>query len=288
MKTTAQIMQWVYISALPALLLITLWQGIYFLLHLLIASISGLIFEAIILTLRKKPILPTLKDGSVLLTAMLLTICIPASAPWWITLIGMFFAIVIAKQLFGGLGNNIFNPAMVGYAILLISFPQYLTQWHFIDAVSSATPLDLRQTNQYVRGMSWQPFQAILWINLAWSIGGLILLYKKLIDYRIPLAMLIAVIIMSVLLEFFAQNTLPITWQLLFGSTLVGAFYIATDPVTASATKMGRWIYGALIGILLISIRQFSAYPDGLAFAILLANLCVPLIDHLTARVKPS
>ncbi len=274
----------VYLSALPALVLFTLWQGLPFLLHLAIASISGLAFEAIVLKLRNKPVLPALQDGSVLLTAMLLVVCMPASMPWWLSIIGMFFAVVIAKQLFGGLGHNIFNPAMVGYAVLLISFPQYLTQWQVADAVTSATPLDLRQMGEYTASITWQPFQAILWINIAWALGGIFLIWQKLIDWRIPVSMLLAVVISSLLLQFFAANSLPLFWQLGFGATIVGAFYIATDPVTASTTHTGRWIYGSLIGVLMISIRQFSAYPDGLAFAIILANLCVPLIDNITSK----
>lgn len=277
-------MRLVYLSALPALVLFTLWQGYYFLIHLAVASAAGFIFEAGVLALRKKPILPTLKDGSVLLTAMLLCVCIPASAPWWLSIVGMFFAIVIAKQLFGGLGHNIFNPAMVGYAVLLVSFPQYLTQWQFVDAISRATPLDLQQTGDFVRGMSWQPYQLIISINLAWLLGGLFLIYNKLIDWRIPVSFLLAASFTALVCSLFTSDTLPLLWQLAFGATMVGAFYIATDPVTASTTHMGRWIYGALIGVLMITIRQFSAYPDGLAFAVLLANLCVPLIDTLTSK----
>lgn len=284
MNTTPQIMRLVYLSALPALVLFTMWQGPFFLLHLAVASASGLVFEAVVLKLRNKPILPPLQDGSVLLTAMLLVICIPATAPWWLTIVGMFFAVVIAKQLFGGLGHNIFNPAMVGYAVLLVSFPQYLTQWHFIDAVSGPTPLDLRQIGEFTHTTHWQNYQAIAWINIAWVLGGLFLIYKKLIDWRIPVSMLLAVVLTSLVLEFTATNTLPLFWQLGFGATLVGAFYIATDPVTASTTHKGRWIYGALIGVLMICIRQFSAYPDGLAFAILLANIAVPLIDYFTSK----
>lgn len=269
-------MLWVLMAALPALGCLLAWQGMRFALHLAITSSFAILFEAIILHLRRKPIQPFICDGTALITAMLMTIGIPSTAPLWLGIIGIFFAIVVAKQLYGGLGHNLFNPAMVGYAILLISFPQYMTDWtvHF-DGISQATPLDLRQSGLGTGLFMWAHYTPIMYTNIAWLLGGLILTLAKVVDWRIPVAFLSAVWITT---GFNAPD-------LLLGATMVGAFFIASDPVTAPAHPYGRLIYGALAGALMILIRNYASYPDGLAFAILLSNAATPLIDH---RMKSS
>lgn len=269
-------MLWVLIAALPALGCLFAWQGPRFALQLAVTSLCAIFFEAIILYLRKKPIQPFISDGTALITAMLMTIGIPSSAPLWVGIVGIFFAIVIAKQLYGGLGHNLFNPAMVGYAILLISFPQYMTDWKLaFDGVSQATPLDLRQSGLGTSLFAWQQITPIIYTNIAWMLGGIILVATKVVDWRIPLSFLTAALITSLF-------NIP---DLFLGAVMVGAFFIASDPVTAPAHPDGRLIYGALAGAVTILIRNYASYPDGLAFAILLSNAATPLIDY---RMKKS
>lgn len=263
-------MLWVLIAALPALGCLLVWQGPRFALQLGMTSVCALIFEATLLTLRKKSIMPFLTDGTAIVTAMLMTIGIPSSAPLWLGIVGIFFAIVIAKHLYGGLGHNIFNPAMVGYAVLLISFPQYMTDWTVLfDGISQATPLDLRQSELGSGQFAWQQYTPIAYTNFAWLLGGLTLILAKVVDWRISLSFLAAAFIAS----FFHIS------DLFLGATMVGAFFIASDPVTAPAHPYGRMIYGALAGALMMIMRNYASYPDGLAFAILLSNAATPLID---------
>jgi electron transport complex protein RnfD len=263
------------------------------------------------LKIRNRPIALHLTDYSALVTAWLLAICLPPLLPWWMTVMAVAFAIVIAKHLYGGLGFNPFNPAMVGYAVLLVSFPREMTQWlpqeagyqlpgfsetlsiifqgsvtSHLDGLSTATPLDHFKHSQLaapeltgiIAGRHWE------WISLTWMAGGIWLAFKGTLDWRIPLSLLITVALFSLGLMLGTDNP---AWKnplfhLLSGGTMLAAFFIATDPVTASTTQMGRWIYAAGIGVLAMVIRLWGGYPDGFAFAVLLMNLSAPLIDHLT------
>jgi len=260
-----QMMFWVIATALPALGFLTYWQGSGFLVNLGVAVAAGLVFDW-----------TSRSDGSAILTAMLLAAGIPAFAPFWVPIVGMFFAIVIAKHLFGGLGNNIFNPAMVGYAVLLIAFPTQMVVWPAwaVDAMSAATPLD--HANTSIMSHDYFPY---FMLNGLWLFGGLILLFKRIITWHIPTGMLCGMMLTAL---FFPHSLL----QLGLGATMIGAFYIATDPVTAPAQSRMRITYGFFIGVLLILMRQYSSYPDGLAFAILLANCCTPLMDQLSIRTS--
>lgn len=279
-------MLWVMVAALPALGFIMAWQGPRFALQLATTSCFALLFEALILKVRHKPLAPFLSDGTALITAMLMTIGIPASAPLWIGIVGIFFAIVIAKQLYGGLGHNLFNPAMVGYAILLISFPQYMTVWQLsFDGLTQATPLDLHHSGLWGTTLSWQSAREIIHINIAWMLGGLFLMVKKIVDWRISISFLCGAVLIS-LIAYMQGHTLGVSANLLLGATMVGAFFIASDPVTAPAHPHARLIYGALAGALMMIIRHYAAYPDGLAFAILLSNALTPLLDYRMKTVS--
>lgn len=281
-RMTKHIMYWVYASAVPAIVLFTLWQGMMFLVHLGVATFSGMCFEALVLKMRHKPMKPAWTDGTVMLTALLLTAGVPALAPWWITVIGMFFAIVVAKQLYGGLGHNIFNPAMVGYAVLLIALPQFMVVWAGVDTITQATPLDIVKSRTFSLFLDRQ-IDYIFLINEAFMLGGFYLIYKRIIDWRIPFAFLSAIFLTSLGLTLIHPGlALPPLFQLIFGATMIGAFYIATDPVTISTTKAGRVICALLAGFLVVMFRSFSSYPDGVAFAILIMNACTPLIDQWT------
>lgn len=328
-RSTGNIMLLVGLAAVPGFAAQWYFFGYGSLIQVLLATLTAWITEAAVLRLRKAPIASNLADNSALLTAILIGISLPPLAPWWLVVVGTVFAIVIAKQLYGGLGQNPFNPAMVGYVVLLISFPVQMTSWmppdtlqaikptlldslsmvftgHTLggdtmqqlqmgaDGVSQATPLDTFKTglraghsadqllaqpiySGMLAGLGWQ------WINLGYLVGGLFLLWKNAIRWHIPVAMLLSLAFCATLGWIFSPETLTTpTLHLFSGATMLGAFFIATDPVTASTTNRGRLIYGALIGLLVWLIRSFGGYPDGVAFAVLLANICVPLIDYYT------
>jgi len=328
-RSTGNIMLLVVLAAVPGFAAQWYFFGYGSVIQVLLAVLTAWLAEAAILRLRKAPIVPSLADNSALLTAVLIGISLPPLAPWWLVAIGTLFAIVIAKQLYGGLGQNPFNPAMVGYVVLLISFPVQMTSWlppdslqvvkpglvdslsmiftgHTlagntlqqlqlgVDGVSQATPLDTFKTGLraghsaeqllaqpiytgVLAGLGWQ------WINVGYLAGGLFLLWKNAIRWHIPAAMLLSLAFCATLGWLISPESLNTPLIHLFsGATMLGAFFIATDPVTASTTNRGRLLYGALIGLLVWLIRSFGGYPDGVAFAVLLANICVPLIDYYT------
>jgi electron transport complex protein RnfD len=308
--------------------LVAIWFfGWGVLINLCIAAIVCLGSEALILKLRKRPVQATLLDGSALITAVLLALALPPLAPWWLTTIAALFAIVIAKQLYGGLGFNMFNPAMVGYIVVMISFPREMTFWTpplgvtagdvngypglldtlriifsgtsatEIDAVTMATPIDtikaqlgleqdIETTRQSVMygplfstftGKGWE------WINLAFLAGGIWLVKSKAADWRLPTAFLLSLGLIANLFSVIDYATYTSTlFHLLSGGTMLAAFFIVTDPVSASTTPRGRWIYGAGIGVLTYVIRTWGGYPDGIAFAVVLMNMAVPIIDYTT------
>ncbi len=308
-------MRQVMLATLPGLATLTWLFGWGTLINVAWACLLALLFESAILRLRGRPLGFYLRDGSALLTALLLGLALPPFAPWWLTMVGIFFAIVIAKQLYGGLGNNPFNPAMIGYALLLVSFPVQMTRWAppaelaqtslgFIDslrvifeqrilpdAYSMATPLDSfrhkgaltaqelwEQTPQLAQSLeSWQ------WVSLAYLAGGIYLLIRRIFTWHIPVAMLGSIFMIS---GFFygsdPSNYAPPLFHLTTGATMLGAFFIATDPVTAATSNKGKLIYGACIGLLIYIIRNWGNYPDAVAFAVLLMNLAAPFLDYYT------
>lgn len=308
---TNQIMLWVILACLPGIAAQSYFFGYGIILQVILAIISALLSEAFILHLRRKSIINRLKDNSAIVTALLLAISIPAYSPWWIIVIGTCFAIIIAKQLYGGLGQNPFNPAMVGYVVLLIAFPVQMTHWPSsdlslrfsdalsiifqnqssltIDAISGATLLNsvkiaLHQGQTLLsQNIIQQPDIAWIIINICFLAGGVILLFKKYISWRIPLGFLVTLSLLSWLSWLYdAEHYLSPILHLFSGATMLGAFFIATDPVTASTTPVGRLIFGALIGVLVWIIRTYGGYPDAVAFSVLLANMLVPLIDHFS------
>ena len=270
--------------------------------QILLAAVTAIAVEAMFLKIRKHPIKPAIFDGSAILTAVLLAISIPSIAPWWIVVVGVSFAIIFGKQLYGGLGNNPFNPAMLGYAFLLISYPLQMTTWaadfvnldqaldvifnlHSVDALSGATRLDDVKTQLGLGKMMSElnaHSSAQAWVNAGFLLGGLYLLARRIIFWHIPTAFLSGIIVTAFLMSLGDGEYLPVQNHLMLGATMLGAFFIATDPVSASTTPKGRLIYGFLIGVLIVIIRTFGGYPDGVAFAVLLMNIVVPLIDYYT------
>jgi electron transport complex protein RnfD len=262
-----------------------------------VTAITALACEALALRLRRRSARAFLRDGSVLVTAALLALALPASAPWWLAAFGTAIAVLLAKHAYGGLGQNPFNPAMVGYAVLLVSFPLEMTQWSAPgagwDALTGATALDalrsgLRESytiEEIRRGAEFGALGAAdaEWVNLAALAGGLYLLVRGIVRWQIPVAMLLGLALPAV----FAHGLDPgahadAVFHLASGATMLGAFFIATDPVSAATSDRGRLAYGAGIGLLTWLIRSYGSYPDGVAFAVLLMNLVVPLIDRVT------
>jgi len=229
------------------------------------------------------------------------------------------FAILFAKHMFGGLGYNLFNPAMVGYALVLVSFPEDLSLWlsqpdrlgtslgyslqlifdgglatqNNWDVLTGATALDLHRDALLLNTSGQNPIAELQqakgllgakhseWINLAFLIGGLWMISKRLISWHIPVAYLSALAIFTMIHKITINSDFIISLQLLGGATMLGAFFICTDPVSAAVSNRGKIIYAALAGVLVYAIRAFGAFPDSVAFAVLLANCAVPLIDRL-------
>ena len=330
-RNTGQVMRLVLYALIPGVLLQTCFFGFGTLIQISLAIVTAVVTEACILEIRKRDFERSLQDYSAVLTAVLLAISIPPFAPWWIIVIGTFFAIAIVKQLYGGLGFNLFNPAMAAYVMLLVSFPVQMTQWlpsqslaqyshDFIDAGyaiftgfsqdgfslqqlrfgvdghTMATPLDTVKTD-LLKGLTYsesllQPiFDSTLhsvnvawsWISFAFLLGGLTLIKQKVINWHIPASMLAAIFIAAVVMSLVDGDRYPSgIFHLFNGSIILGAFFIATDPVSAATTNKGRLIFGAAIGLWVYIIRTWGGYPDAVAFAVLIMNMAVPLIDYYT------
>lgn len=318
--STADVMRTVILALIPGIIALTYFFGPGHLIQILIAGITAIVCESAILKLRKRPIGLYLKDYSALLTAVLLALSLPPYAPYWVTIIASAFSIVVAKHLYGGLGQNPFNPAMVGFALVLVSFPVPMTtSWsgplplmddsisfsnaltyifssrETIDAITMATPLDEYKhqvtvstsdeilSNPLFNGadgssilLAWQ------WVSLGFLLGGVFLIWKKIFTWHIPVSFLVALVFCSSVFGWDSDTNVPLTIHILGGATMIGAFFIATDPVTASTTHLGKLIYGAGIGILIYVIRTYGAYPDAVAFAVLLMNFAAPFIDQYT------
>lgn len=319
--TVDGVMHQVLYALVPGIAAYTWFFGPGVLVQILLSIIFALAIEAAMLKARGKPVLQFLGDYSAVVTAVLFALCIPPLAPWWVSLTGMIFAIVIAKHLYGGLGNNLFNPAMIAYVVVLISFPQLMTAWpapaaldsHNFglieilitifsgqpaggvgwDAISGATVLDvvrnLGGTGQSIDTVSQLPAFGTLaghgweWIAGCYLLGGLWLLWKRIIAWQVPVAMLGSAFLLSLAVWLMdpAANPSPVV-DLLSGALVIGAFFIATDPVSGCTSPRGRLVFGLGVGIFTLVIRRWGGYPDGVAFAVLLMNMAAPLIDRFT------
>jgi len=318
--SVTQVMAWVLAALLSGIAVYVWLFGPGILVTLSLASVTALAAEAAMLKARGYPLKPFLTDLSAIVTAWLLALSLPSLAPWWLIVTGTLFAIVVAKHLYGGLGQNIFNPAMVGYAVLIVSFPVQMTQWagpqeltgmHLslaqsatiifggdvpratLDAVTMATPLDALRTGllqQFtVDEIMVKPIfghyggTGFEWLAFSFWIGGLILWSRRIIDWRTPMAFLLGVWLTAGFLHFFDAGRFGPPWFHFFApSVALCAFFIATDPVSGATTPRGKLVFGFGAGLLTIIIRTWGGFPDGVAFAILLMNLCVPLIDQYT------
>ncbi|MGE3296996.1 MAG: RnfABCDGE type electron transport complex subunit D [Porticoccaceae bacterium] len=320
--TTGAVMQRVLVAMLPGIAALLWYFGPGTLIQIVLAGSAALVAEALVLRLRGLPLRPTLADGSALVTGVLIGIALPPLAPWWLAVSGSAIAILIAKHPYGGLGYNLFNPAMVAYAALLVSFPDAMAQWPgprpllpdgvppdfgaalrgiFVlhetapDGFTMATPLELFRHNSGLMvqqlhaahpllargdlaGVGWET------VNLGFLAGGVYLLARRVITWHAPVAMLAALVLMALLCNDGGSSASqgPPSLHLFSGATMLGAFFIVTDPITSAASNRGRLLCGLLTGALVFAIRAWGGYPDGLAFAVLLTNLAVPLIDRIT------
>jgi Na+-translocating ferredoxin:NAD+ oxidoreductase subunit D len=304
--STQKIMYRVVYAMIPALLWSVFVFGIDALRVTLIAVVACLAFEYVIQKYLMK-IKPVITDGSALVTGILLAFNVPSNLPWWIIVIGALAAIGIGKLSFGGLGSNIFNPALVGRVFLLISFPVQMTSWPVnnrsgIDAITSATPLNiikegitngtpiseisksLPSTVEMLFGEiggSLGEISALLLI-----LGGLYMLFTKVITWHIPVSVIATVALVATI--FWAVNPeiyINPTYHVLTGGLMLGAIFMATDMVSSPMNPKGQLVYGVGIGLITISIRLFGAYPEGISFAILIMNAFTPLIN---TYVKPK
>lgn len=321
--SVSSMMLQVLAALVPAAIAHVWFFGPGFILNLLIAAIFAIGGEALMLSLRGRSPEAGLTDYSALVTAALLAFALPSLTPWWVTATGALFAVVVAKHLYGGLGFNIFNPAMAGYVVILVAFPMHLNLWvaprmgdldyqhltilqtlHFtltgglpdaisFDAISRATPLDVMKsglnnarTAAEIRaipimgdfgGRGWE------WIGNFLAIGGFWLMIRKIIRWQIPVGVGLGLLVPATILYMIdpGSHASP-GFHLFGGATILCAFFIATDPVSAATSPRGRLIYGIGIGLIIYCIRRWGSYADGVAFAVLLMNMAVPAIDYLT------
>jgi electron transport complex protein RnfD len=304
----------IYLFGWPALLLFAVTIG------------SCVAIEAVCLSFTDRPATITLSDNSAVLTGWLMAASLPPWSPWWIGLLGAVFAIALAKHAFGGLGQNVFNPAMVGRTVLLVSFPVIMTSWvmphplfsagapgfsdaiaitfggHMPDTVSAASALGYVKTElsrgipvtQSMAQVAHVPDLMDMAIGFRAGslgetspililLGGIFLLYKRIISWHIPVAVIATLFLMGTVFHFFDPDRFTTgTFHVMSGATFLGAFFIATDYVTSPVSKSGQLMFAVGVGLLAWLIRTFAGYPEGMAFAVLLMNAVTPIIDQYT------
>ncbi len=308
-ESITRIMHTVNISLIPAIFASYWFFGIRSIILILVSVITAIATEAAIQKFRNKKV--TVADGSAILTGILLAFNVPPFIPWWIVMIGSFFSIAIAKQAFGGLGFNIFNPALIGRAFMLASWPVQMTsntywakplsglglKWanlKTMDAVSSATPLNLvksaLKTDPKLETLDILAKDGVSYLDLflgnvsgcigetsflALLIGGLYLIYKGYVNWRVPVFYMGTVFLLALV-----TPGVDATFYLLSGGLALGAFYMATDMVTSPISNKGNIVFGIGLGLFTIAIRFWGGYPEGVSYSILLMNIAVPLIDR--------
>lgn len=303
----------VLLACIPGLLVLFWLHGWGLLLNLLLCSSAAMLCEALLLLLRGHPPRTALNDGSALVTSVLLAAALPSLAPWWLAVTAASVAIGIGKQAFGGVGRNLFNPAMVGYAFVLLSFPLQMNQWpgptpglldtlqqvfaggDQVDAWARPTLLDGLRHNRSLTidelfashpGFGSIGGRGSEWVNLAFLFGGLFLLQRKVISWHAPAGLLAGLLLFSLLGwngSGSDSNGSPLL-HLFSGSTMMAAFFIATEPVSGPRHERARLLFGVGAGLLIYLLRTWGSYPDGTAFAILLMNLVAPSLERLAAQ----
>jgi electron transport complex protein RnfD len=307
-----QAMNTVLLAALPGLLALFWLYGWGVLINLLLAVASALLVEAGVAHLRRQAVQAALRDGSALVSAMLLAVALPAYCPWWLTVTATASGLLFGKHLYGGVGRNPFNPAMLGYALSMVLFPQAMTHWpgHGLDFLSAlhqvfnptpapdawaqATALDSLHINKsltidelFASNPAFGRFggRGVEWVNLAFLLGGLLLLQRRIFSWHAPVGMLASLFVISLLCwngSGSDSHGSPL-FHLLSGATMLGAFFIVTEPVSGAKSALARLLFGIGVGLLTYLIRTWGGYPDGVAFAVLLMNLLVPTLERFAA-----
>ncbi|MGN7740697.1 RnfABCDGE type electron transport complex subunit D [Pseudomonas sp. 22526] len=316
-----QAMKRVLLATLPGLLALFWLFGWGILINLLLACTTALAVEAAVLRLRQWPLRPFLGDGSALVSATLLALALPPYCPWWLTVSAAACALLFGKHLYGGVGKNPFNPAMLGYALVLVSFPQQMTHWpasHGLDllgglqqifgialdstapdAWAQATALDSLRINKsltidelFAGNAAFGHFggKGVEWVNLAFLAGGAFLLQQRVFSWHAPAGMLGSLFVISLLCwngSGSDSHGSPL-FHLLTGATMLGAFFIVTEPLSGPRCAKARLLFGVGVGLLTYLIRTWGGYPDGVAFAVLLMNLAVPALERLATPAPES
>ncbi len=316
-----QVMLKVLLALVPGIAAYVWFFGAGILVQLAIASAAALAGDAAMLAIRGKPKAIFLTDLSAIVTAWLIALTFPPIVPWWLTVTGTLLAVVVVKQLYGGLGQNPFNPAMAAFCLTIVAYPALMSQWpaagqldfgtqlklifgglRDVDAITGATPLDALRTALRGATNPDSPFHGLRasqlqdgpafgmmggkggeWVALGYLVGGLWLIQQRIITWHIPAAFCGALFVVAGLMwglhpDGFAS---PL-FHLATGGAMIGAFFILTDPVSGATTARGKLLFAAGAAVLTFVIRAFGAYPDGVAFATLLMNILVPIIDMKT------
>ncbi len=290
----------VILAMLPCVLASIYFFGPYVLAMIITSYVVGGICEVIFAIFRKGEI-----HEGFFVTGLIFPMVLPPTTPLWMVAVGVAFGVIFGKEVFGGTGRNIFNPALVGRLFITIAFPASMTtqfkipmdplgifqklglNYNFTDAITSATPMSIYKT-QHILASNLD----LLWGNTAGSIGetfhigiivgGIFLMFTKVSDWRIPVSYIAATALLGWIGHaVYGDAVAPVSFQILGGGLLFGAMFMATDPVTAPVTKTGKYIFGILCGLLTILIRSFSSYVEGVMFSIVIMNAFTPLIDHV-------
>lgn len=290
LTNNTEIMWSVVVALVPAIISAVYFFGLQALVIILTSVLGAVVTEYLFQKARGKKV--TISDGSAVVTGILLALTLPPASPLWMVLIGSVVAIGLGKQVFGGLGHNPFNPALVGRAFLMAAYSKPMSSW-ILDGQTTATPLPTINTalmNATTSATVAEVVEFTYWDLFIGRIGGCLgetsalalllgaayLLYKGFIDWRIPTGMLSTVFILTLI-----AGRDPLA-HLLAGGLILGAFFMATDMVTSPVTKRGRWIFGVGAGLIVVIIRLWGGYPEGVMYSILIMNTAVPLIDRFT------
>ena len=288
-ESVSRIMWMVVLSLLPAGIAGIFIFGEGALRVIILSIVSALITEGLLQVLTKKKI--TVLDGSAFLTGLLLAFNLPPEVPLWLPVVGAFFAIAIGKAVFGGLGQNIFNPALVGRVFLMASWPKYMTNFSQLDAVSTATPLALIKKGRILENISYGD----LFLGkhggcigevciLALLLGAIFLFIRGYLSWHIPIPYILTVGLFTYLFGPKGLFTGDWLFHILSGGLILGAFFMATDYVTSPLTRKGQIIFGIGCGLLTAIIRLWGGYPEGVSYAILMMNAATPIIDRYTRQ----
>lgn len=308
-----RVMGLVLLALMPGVAAYAYKVGAGIFVNLAIATLTAIAAEALVLSLRKRPVAIAVTDLSAVVTAWLVALCFPPIVPWWLLVTAVLVAIIVGKHLFGGLGQNPFNPAMVAYCSMIVAYPALMSQWppagglsfetqlglilggaRDIDGITGATALDALRTGLrsgtgsvdavmqgsafgLLGGRGWE------WISLGYIAGGALLLLTRTITWHMPAAFLGALALISGVFWLVDPGRFasPL-FHLASGGAMLAAFFIVTDPVSGATTPRGKLIFAAGVALIAWLIRTFGAYPEGIAFGVLLMNICVPLIDMKT------